>query len=42
VTLGITEGDGTHTETEWIRTEHIPVGLAALVQTIVTFDHEDW
>ncbi len=42
VTLGVTEGDGTHTETEWIRTEHIPVGLAALAQTIVTFDHEDW
>ncbi|WP_432989730.1 peptidase dimerization domain-containing protein [Dactylosporangium sp. CA-233914] len=37
ITLGITYGDGTHTEREWIETRPVPLGLQALVVTISTF-----
>lgn len=35
VTLGITYGDGTHTEAEWIDPDAIGLGLYALVRTII-------
>ncbi|WP_214105883.1 M20/M25/M40 family metallo-hydrolase [Acrocarpospora catenulata] len=37
VTLGITYGDGTHTEAEWIETGPVPLGLQALAATILTY-----
>lgn len=37
VTLGITYGDGTHTETEWIEIQPVTLGLRALVTTIYTY-----
>jgi acetylornithine deacetylase/succinyl-diaminopimelate desuccinylase-like protein len=34
VTLGITYGEGTHTETEWIDPASVPLGLHALARTV--------
>lgn len=39
VTLGITTGELTHTEAEWIDVEPIGRGLRALTETIVTYTH---
>lgn len=36
VTLGITYGDGTHTESEWIDPRGVPLGLYALTRTIAS------
>ena len=40
VTLGITFGSGEHTPGEWIETEPIGTGLAALADTIVRYDRK--
>lgn len=42
ITVGITTGDATHTEQEWIEVPPIPDGLAALVHTIASYDNEEW
>ncbi len=41
VTLGVTEGSGTHTEAEWIRVGPLASGLTALARTITAFDQQD-
>ena len=40
VTIGITFGSGEHTPGEWIETEPIGTGLAALADTIVRYDRK--
>lgn len=42
ITLGVTEGSGTHTEQEWITVEPIADGLHALAQTLLSIDLEEW
>jgi tripeptide aminopeptidase len=42
LTLGITTGDGTHTEHEWIDTGPIATGLAALAATVARLDEQEW
>ncbi len=42
LTLGITTGEGTHTEQEWIDIEPVPAGLAALATTIARLDEQEW
>jgi tripeptide aminopeptidase len=42
VTLGVTEGSGTHTEAEWIHLDPLGSGLTALSRAIEAFDREDW
>lgn len=39
ITLGITTGGGEHTRDEWISLKPLPVGIAALAQTISRYDH---
>jgi tripeptide aminopeptidase len=41
VTLGVTEGSGTHTEAEWIRVGPLASGLTALARTIAAYDEHD-
>jgi acetylornithine deacetylase/succinyl-diaminopimelate desuccinylase-like protein len=42
VTLGVTTGDGTHTEQEWIDVDPLATGLAALATTIARLDEQEW
>jgi tripeptide aminopeptidase len=42
LTLGITTGDDTHTEHEWIDTDPVASGLAALAATISGIDEQEW
>ena len=42
VTLGITTGEGTHTEQEWIDAEPVAAGLAALADTVARLDGQEW
>ncbi len=42
VTLGITTGEGTHTEQEWIDAEPVAAGLAALAATVARLDGQEW
>jgi tripeptide aminopeptidase len=42
LTLGITTGEGTHTEQEWIDVEPVATGLTALAATITRLDEQEW
>ena len=42
LTLGITTGEGTHTEQEWIDLDPVPAGLAALAATVARLDGQEW
>ena len=42
LTLGITTGEGTHTEQEWIDTGPVAAGLAALAATVARLDGQEW
>ena len=42
LTLGITTGEGTHTEQEWIDVDPVAAGLAALAATIARLDEQEW
>jgi acetylornithine deacetylase/succinyl-diaminopimelate desuccinylase-like protein len=42
VTLGITTGDGTHTEQEWIDVDPVGTGLTALAATLARLDEQEW
>jgi tripeptide aminopeptidase len=42
LTLGITTGEGTHTEQEWIDVQPVATGLAALAGTITRLDEQEW
>jgi tripeptide aminopeptidase len=42
ITVGVTTGDGTHTEAEWIDLPPLASGLVALTDTIVRYDQEEW
>jgi tripeptide aminopeptidase len=42
LTLGITTGEGTHTEQEWIDADPVAAGLAALAATVVRLDEQEW
>lgn len=42
VTLGITTGDGTHTEQEWIDLDPVAAGLTALAATVARLDGQEW
>jgi tripeptide aminopeptidase len=42
LTLGITTGEGMHTEQEWIDVGPIATGLAALTATITRLDETEW
>ena len=42
LTLGITTGEGTHTEEEWIDVEPVATGLTALAATITRLDEQEW
>jgi crotonobetainyl-CoA:carnitine CoA-transferase CaiB-like acyl-CoA transferase/acetylornithine deacetylase/succinyl-diaminopimelate desuccinylase-like protein len=42
VTLGVTTGDGTHTEAEWIDVEPVADGLRALAATLIRLDEKEW
>ncbi len=42
LTLGITTGEGTHTEQEWIDVDPVPAGLAALAATVARLDGQEW
>ena len=42
LTLGITTGEGTHTEQEWIDVDPVAAGLAALAATVARLDGQEW
>ena len=42
LTLGITTGEGTHTEQEWIDAGPVAAGLAALAATVARLDEQEW
>jgi tripeptide aminopeptidase len=42
LTLGITTGEGTHTEQEWIDADPVAAGLAALAATVARLDEQEW
>jgi acetylornithine deacetylase/succinyl-diaminopimelate desuccinylase-like protein len=42
LTLGITTGEGTHTEQEWIDIDPVGAGLAALAATVARLDEQEW
>ena len=42
LTLGITTGEGTHTEQEWIDLDPVAAGLAALAATVARLDGQEW
>jgi acetylornithine deacetylase/succinyl-diaminopimelate desuccinylase-like protein len=42
LTLGITTGEGTHTEQEWIDVDPVAAGLAALAATVAQLDEQEW
>ena len=42
LTLGITTGEGTHTEQEWIDIDPVAAGLAALAATVARLDEQEW
>jgi tripeptide aminopeptidase len=42
ITLGITTGEGTHTEQEWIDVAPIADGLRALATTVARLDEKEW
>ncbi len=42
LTLGITTGEGTHTEQEWIDVDPVAAGLAALAATVARLDEQEW
>ncbi len=42
LTLGITTGEGTHTEQEWIDADPVATGLAALAATVARLDEQEW
>jgi crotonobetainyl-CoA:carnitine CoA-transferase CaiB-like acyl-CoA transferase/acetylornithine deacetylase/succinyl-diaminopimelate desuccinylase-like protein len=42
LTLGITTGEGTHTEQEWIDVDPVAAGLAALATTVARLDEQEW
>ena len=42
LTLGITTGEGTHTEQEWIDIDPVAAGLAALATTVARLDEQEW
>ena len=42
LTLGITTGEGTHTEQEWIDADPVATGLAALAVTVARLDEQEW
>ena len=42
VTLGVTTGEGTHTEQEWIDADPVAAGLAALAATVARLDGQEW
>ncbi len=42
LTLGITTGEGTHTEHEWIDAGPVAAGLAALAATVARLDEQEW
>ncbi len=42
LTLGITTGQGTHTEQEWIDVDPVAAGLAALAATVARLDEQEW
>jgi acetylornithine deacetylase/succinyl-diaminopimelate desuccinylase-like protein len=42
LTLGITTGEGTHTEQEWIDTDPVAAGLAAVAATVARLDEQEW
>jgi tripeptide aminopeptidase len=42
LTLGITTGEGTYTEQEWIDVEPVATGLTALAATITRLDEQEW
>ena len=42
LTLGITTGEGTHTEQEWIDVDPVQAGLAALAATVARLDEQEW
>jgi acetylornithine deacetylase/succinyl-diaminopimelate desuccinylase-like protein len=42
LTLGITTGEGTHTEQEWIDAAPVAAGLAALAATVARLDGQEW
>jgi tripeptide aminopeptidase len=42
LTLGITTGEGTHTEQEWIDVDPVATGLAALAATVARLDEQEW
>jgi acetylornithine deacetylase/succinyl-diaminopimelate desuccinylase-like protein len=42
LTLGITTGEGTHTEQEWIDVDPVAAGLAALAATVTRLDEQEW
>jgi tripeptide aminopeptidase len=42
LTLGITTGNGTHTEQEWIDIDPVASGLNALAATISRMDEKEW
>jgi tripeptide aminopeptidase len=42
LTLGITTGEGTHTEQEWIDIDPVAAGLTALAATVARLDEQEW
>jgi tripeptide aminopeptidase len=42
LTLGVTTGEGTHTEQEWIDVDPVATGLAALAATVARLDEQEW
>ena len=42
LTLGITTGEGTHTEQEWIDADPVAAGLAVLAATVARLDEQEW
>jgi acetylornithine deacetylase/succinyl-diaminopimelate desuccinylase-like protein len=42
LTLGITTGEGTHTEQEWIDVGPVEAGLATLAATVARLDGQEW